>query len=89
MGNSTSSSGKDRSLPASGAGIKQHIPIDERKHVIRTKLAEQPKSGGPTKYSEMKQRSKSRKREYEWKKQAREAKVNNVQARWEENRRQL
>ena len=86
MGNSTSSRKKAGSTSAKHHPIP---PMDERKHRIHTMLAEQPKSEAPTKYSEMKRRNKSRKNEYERKRQVREAKVHNLQAQWEENRRQI
>ena len=85
MGNSTSS----KKAASSSANHQPIPPIDERKHRIHTMLAEQPKSEAPMKYSEMKRRSKSRKKEYERKRHVREAKVHNLQARWEENRRHV
>jgi hypothetical protein len=79
MGNSSSS---DLESPAT----RQIIPVNERAHRIQTGLADVPKWKGPTNASERAERAERRVKEFERKKLVRDAKVQYMQARWEENR---
>jgi hypothetical protein len=79
MGNSSSS---DLESPAT----RQTIPVNERAHRIQIGLADAPKWKGPTNASERAERAERRVKDFERRKLVREAKLQNVQARWEENR---